>query len=233
MRLSIIRRFLLSVPALGLLAALMSCAPVPRGPADRRFEAAWQSARSWQDLAGALSRAYPGRNEGTEQLLLQAMLWPEKLDTHPRLLPHPAWAALWNQGRRAEVETAMRRWRSDELCAGTWSLELTPSPAGDGALELRAPGTGQMFLPLPPDAAGWVTLAPDRKSLSLRPGLAPQGPGKARLVLALNPDPRPAEVYRHGDEITVAAWGVAWRLVALQWRQDGKVNRLHWFADPQ
>jgi len=223
---------MLVVAALGLLAGAAACTPVPRAPTDRRFEQAWQAAHPWPQLAGVLARAYPGSGAGTGQLLLSAMLWPDKLDLHPQLVPHPAWQEQLRQGHQQEVQAAMQQWRATNLCSGTWSLVVPVTASADGDMELAVdlpPGRYQ-FLALSTGDHDWVRLSQARDKLQLTPGLEPWTTGQVRLVVALQAQPRPVQVYRHGDEITVASWGVGLRLVALQWRQERGFRQRQWFA---
>ncbi|MBX3472970.1 MAG: hypothetical protein KF754_01140 [Planctomycetes bacterium] len=57
-------------------------------------------------------------------------------------------------------------------------------------------------------------------------------PATVRVVVALDPVARPTQLYRHGDEITVATWGVGFHLLALEARDvDGRPLQ-YWFASP-
>lgn len=215
-----------------LLAAGCVPVPVPASKADNRFDAAWTAARPWPELAPALRQAYMLPECDADELLLSAMLWPEKSDLHPDLTPHPAWAQELRTGRTRQVTEGMAGWRQRAVTGRAWALELSVQPAGPGAVEFRLPlkAGRHLWMPMPLGSEDWVDRGTDHSRIVVR---SAQPVARVRIVFRLDDLPQPTQVYRHGDEITVAAWGVALRLLAVQ-ALDAQQRPLRaWFAPVQ
>lgn len=221
----------------GLLLAVLllaGCvpAPAPAGKPDSRFDAAWQAARPWSELAPALRHTYAQPEGDADELLLSAMLWPEKSDLHPELTPHPAWPEELRPGRARQVAEGMAAWRQRAITGRAWALELAGQPAGSGAFAFSLPlkPGRHLWMPMPLGSEDWVDRAPDHGRIVVRSAVPVD---RVRVVFRLDDLPQPTQVYRHGDEITVAAWGVALRLQALQ-ALDARQRSLRlWFAPAQ
>lgn len=221
------RRFVLTLLLLAACAPLPS--PPPPDPAMARFEAAWGQARPWADMAPLLRQAY-GMPEGdTDELLLSAMLWPEHSEMHPGLTPHPAWAEELGQARQREVAHGMAAWRQRAITDRPWIIELPLLRSEPGGFEFRMPlkPGRHLWMPIPLGSEPWVDRGADYGRLAVTSTLPAT---RVRVVFSLDAAPQPTQVYRHGDEITVASWGVALRLRALQLRDAEGSPLAHWFA---
>jgi len=222
-----------------ILLTLLLCAactplpaPVPPDRAAVRFDVAWKQARPWDELESLLRHSYAQPDGDARELLLAAMLWPEKRDMHPDLTPHPAWAEELAPGRAHEVAEGVAGWRQRAIAGRSWSLELPLESAGQGRLEFRMPlkPGRHLWMPMPIGSDPWLDRAPDPSRIALS---TDQPATWARVLLTVDAQPQPTQVYRHGDEITVAAWGVALRLDAVQLRDAQGRPLAHWFAAPE
>jgi len=206
----------------------------PKDPLAVRFESAWDDARPWAELGKRLRVAYARPHGDQGELLVAAMLWPEKADLHPDLPAHPAAAREMNAGHAQKAARIMAAWRSTELCSTNWALDLVPQEdeGGTWVLRLPLPANRHQWLTLPTGTSDAVGQGTDRAVVTIHPRRAGAVPGTVRVIVALDPVARPTQLYRHGDEITVAAWGAAFHLVALEARDVGGRPLQHWFASP-
>lgn len=221
------RRFVLILLLLGGCAPLLS--PPPTDPAVARFESDWGQARPWADMAPLLRQAYALPEGDADELLLSAMLWPEKRDLHPELTPHPAWAEELNTTRLHQVAEGMAAWRQRTIVDRPWMIELPVQHAEHGGFEFRMPlkAGRHLWMPLPLGSEPWVDRGADNERVIIKSTLPAV---RVRVVFTLDGAPQPTQVYRHGDEITAASWGVALRLRALQLRDAEGRPLAHWFA---
>lgn len=223
-----------------LWASLLAsgCAPPPAGPPKDplavRFQSTWDDARPWAELGRRLRLAYARPDGDQGELLVAAMLWPEKAELHPELPALPAVAKDMKPGPAQEAARFMAAWRSSELCSTNWALDLVPQAVEGGTwvVRLPLPANRHQWLALPVGTSGVVGQAADRAVLNFHPQLPGAMPATVRVVVALDPVARPTQLYRHGDEITVATWGVGFHLLALEARDvDGRPLQ-YWFASP-
>lgn len=214
------------------LLLLAACTPLPSPPAPdpavARFESTWGQARPWSDMATLLRHAYAMPEGDADDLLLSAMLWPEHREMHPELTPHPAWAEELGEARQREVADGMAAWRQRSIAGTPWIIELSLQRSEQG-FEVRVPlkPGRHLWMPMPLGSEPWVDRGADHGRLAVT---STTSAARARVVFTLDAAPQPTQVYRHGDEITVASWGVALRLRALQLRDAEGRPLAHWFA---
>ena len=208
----------------GLLPILLLTACVAReqpktDPEAQRFDTAWEQAEDWQSAFNRLQDFTQGGHPVTT-----ALFWPEHADK-PGL----------DIGRlidfRPDEKQRIADWRRAEVLGRSYRLEAVhePVPEGQAAVLNLAVLDALCRWRMPP---GWVwqhAERPNHPRLEVDQDgrlltLNPWGVARSRIVFQLEAEPVPTSLYRHGDEVTVASWGVALRPLAVELSDaDGKV----------
>jgi len=208
----------------GLLPMLLLTACVAReqpkiDPEAQRFNTAWEQAEDWQS---AFSRLQAVTQDGHP--LATALFWPEHADK-PGL----------DIGRlmdfRPDEKQRIADWRRAEALGRSYRLEAVHEPVPEGqaaVLNLPAPDVLCRWR-MPPGSVWQHADRPIHPALEVDQdgrllALNPWGVVRSRIVFQLEAEPLPTSLYRHGDEVTVASWGVALRPLAVELSDvEGKV----------
>lgn len=212
----------------GLLPILLLTACVAReqpkvDPEARRFDTAWEQAEDWdaalKRLQGATGRGHP---------VATALFWPGHTDKPGLEIGDLA-------GFRADETRRISDWRGTEVLDRSYRLELICEPVSEGqaaVLNLPAPDALCRWR-VPPGREWQYADRPNHPRMDVDPDgrllvWNPWGIARARIVFKLETEPVPTAVYRHGDEVTVASWGVALRpeVVELSDAKGKVVGRL-------
>jgi hypothetical protein len=204
---------------LGLLSILLLAGCVAREqphPDARRFESAWRQAEDWGAALARLQAVTQGGRPAST-----ALFWPEHADK-------PGLEVGRLAGFSPDETQRISEWRNAQVLDRSYRIEQSfePVPEGQAAvLNLAAPDAHSRWR-VPP---GWEWQHPQRPN---HPRLEvdrdgsllvwnPWGIARARIVFRLEPEPLPTSLYRHGDEVTVASWGVALRPEAIEFSDAG------------
>lgn len=212
----------MKLPALLPILLLTACVAREQpkiDPEAQRFNAAWEQAEDWQTAFTRLQALSQGGHPAST-----ALFWPEHADK-PGL----------EVGRlttfRPDERQRISDWRNAEVLGCNYRMESVyqPVPEGQAAVLSLGMPEGPLRWRVPPGWQWQSSERPNHPQLEVDQdgrllAFNPWGITRSRIVFQLEAEPLPTSLYRHGDEVTVASWGVALRPLAVELSDaDGKV----------